>query len=320
MNMFTTRIQIPPSENKISHQSVILSMGSCFAENMGKKLENALFDVQINPFGVLFNPLSISMSIRKLMNDEFVQEKDVFEFNGLWNSYQFSNLFSGTDKNQVLQKMNESFCSGQNQLKNTDFLILTFGTSWIYELKETRLPVANCHKIPAEKFRRKRLSVNEIVEDYSDLILQLRYLNSGIRIIFSVSPVRHWKDGAHENNLSKSVLLLAIDEIVRQFENVQYFPSWEIQMDELRDYRFYADDMLHPSQAAVDYIWERFGNTFFNDETVQLKTRIQNIQNMIHHRPIHPDAPETEKFHQKLKAEIQQLSLQFPFLSNKIKF
>jgi hypothetical protein len=285
---------------------------------MGQKLENALFDVQMNPFGVLFNPLSINKSIGRLLENRPFVESELFEYQGLWNSFAHSNLFSGNDKDFVIENINEKYNPGVNQLKNADFLIITFGTSWIYEWKDTGEVVVNCHKIPSEKFERRRLSVDEIVRDFTALTKQIIRMNPDITIIFSVSPVRHWKDGAHENNLSKSILLLAVNEIVSQFEQAMYFPAWEIQMDELRDYRFYAPDMLHPSQVAVDYIWEKFGLCFFDSDTNWLKNKAEYLYNMLQHKPIHPDSPLTEKFKENLQSEIQNLSNQFPFLADRI--
>ena len=203
-------------------------------------------------------------------------------------------------------------------LQKTQILLITFGTARVFEDKKSGRVVSNCHKLPASDFIRRRLTVEEIVNDYNELIIKLKSVCPTINIIFSVSPIRHWKDGAHENNISKSILIMAIDELQKQHDNVYYFPAYEIQMDELRDYRFYASDMLHPSEVAVDYIWSRFSETYFTDRTIQLKKRIEQFVADRAHRPFQPDSIEYKKFllnTEKRKAEILR---DFPYLSNRI--
>lgn len=316
--MFQTRVEIPLSPVNITYESHVMTLGSCFAENIGKKMHDVYFLTDINPFGVLYNPVSIRNSIALLLkNNEFTKE-DIFENKSLWQSFSHSSQFSDSTPEVCLDKINNRLETSRSFLQKADFLLITFGTAWVFEEKKSGSVVANCHKLPESKFVRKRLSVSDIATDFTVLIskLQTRYPN--LELIFSVSPIRHWKDGAHENNISKSTLLLAIDILQKVFENVHYFPAYEIQLDELRDYRFYASDMLHPSEVAVDYIWKRFSETFFSDQTMQLKMRLDQLAADLAHRPLHPESIEYNNFLIKTDKRKAELKIEFPFLINRI--
>lgn len=256
--MFRTIVEIPLAASKITHQHCLLALGSCFAENIGKKLNDAFFQVDVNPFGVLYNPVSIRNSIQLLLENKLFTQEAIFENKGLWQSFSHSSQFSDTNKEKCLTNINKRFESAFDFFNKTDFLLITFGTAWVFEDRKSGNVVSNCHKLPANCFNRRRLTVDEIVADYSTLITELKIKLPNLRILFSVSPIRHWKDGAHENNISKSTLLLAVEALQQNFYQVDYFPAYEIQIDELRDYRFCAVDMQHPSEVAVDYIWSRF--------------------------------------------------------------
>ena len=316
--MFQTRVEIPLSHVNITYESHVMTLGSCFAENIGKKMHDVYFLTDINPFGVLYNPVSIRNSIALLLkNNEFTKE-DIFENKSLWQSFSHSSQFSDSTPEVCLDKINNRLETSRSFLQKADFLLITFGTAWVFEEKKSGCVVANCHKLPESKFVRKRLSVSDIATDFTVLIskLQTRYPN--LELIFSVSPIRHWKDGAHENNISKSTLLLAIDTLQKVFEHVHYFPAYEIQLDELRDYRFYASDMLHPSEVAVDYIWKRFSETFFSDQTMQLKMRLDQLAADLAHRPLHPESIEYNNFLIKTDKRKAELKIEFPFLINRI--
>lgn len=316
--MFQTRVEIPLSPVNITYESHVMTLGSCFAENIGKKMHDVYFLTDINPFGVLYNPVSIRNSIALLLkNNEFTKE-DIFENKSLWQSFSHSSQFSDSTPEVCLDKINNRLETSRSFLQKADFLLITFGTAWVFEEKKSGSVVANCHKLPESKFVRKRLSVSDIATDFTVLIskLQTRYPN--LELIFSVSPIRHWKDGAHENNISKSTLLLAIDTLQKVFEHVHYFPAYEIQLDELRDYRFYASDMLHPSEVAVDYIWKRFSETFFSDQTMQLKMRLDQLAADLAHRPLHPESIEYNNFLIKTDKRRAELKIEFPFLINRI--
>lgn len=312
--MFQTRVEIPPTDLRIGYEDRIMALGSCFAENIGGRMKDLYFEMDINPFGVLYNPVSISNSINMLIENRSFTEADLFQNRGLWQSFSHSSLFSATTAEKCLENINERFTDAVYFLQKTNCLIITFGTAWIYEEKKGGRVVSNCHKLPAANFRRRRLSVEEIVTDYSELVKRLSTLFPQLRIIFSVSPIRHWKDGAHENNLSKSTLLLAIEELQYEFENVEYFPAYEIQMDELRDYRFYAPDMLHPSDVAVDYIWQRFSETYFDETTTRMKKEFEQLLSDLSHRPLFPDSDEYEKFLKSTELRKLELINKYPFL------
>ena len=316
--MFQTKVDIPHTGLNISYENKIMTLGSCFAENIGLKMKNVFFDAEINPFGVLYNPVSIYSSIQLLLDNKQFTDNDLFENKGLWQSFSHSSMFAASSAEQCLENINTRLSTAATFLQSTGFLVITFGTAWVYENKEGGRVVSNCHKLPARMFHRRRLTVQEIVTDYSELIIKLQTLYPTIQLIFSVSPIRHWKDGAHENNISKSTLHLAIEELELKFDNTHYFPAYEIQMDELRDYRFYASDMLHPSDVAVDYIWERFSETYFDEETKRMKKEFEQLQSDLSHRPMFPGSDEYRKFQLHINKRELELKQKYPFLKNRI--
>lgn len=317
--MFSTHIEIPHSPIKITYTDCVMTLGSCFAENIGKRMSNAYFQLDINPFGVLYNPVSIANSINLLLQNKPFTKEDIFENKSMWQSFAHSSLFSDSTPEGCLQKINSQLNLAVEFIQKIDFLIITFGTAWVFENKKSGKVVTNCHKLPANEFVRRRLSVQEIVVDYTALIDKLKVLFPNLQIIFSVSPIRHWKDGAHGNNISKSTLLLAIDALQQYFQNVHYFPAYEIQLDELRDYRFYGSDMFHPSDVAVNYIWKRFSETYFSTETYELKKRLEKLSIDLAHRPLHPDSVEYKLFLYKVEQQKKELCTEFPFLAERIK-
>jgi len=316
--MFQTKIDIPGTDYKISYSDSILTLGSCFAENIGQKLNNLFFETDINPFGVLYNPVSVKNSIELLLQNRLFTPEDVFEYKSLWQSFSHSSLFSGLSEGECLNRINSRLISSGDFLRKTNILLITFGTAWVFEEKKSGRVVSNCHKLPAGVFVKRRLTVEEIVSDFKTIIINLRTLYPKLTIVFSVSPIRHWKEGAHENNISKSILMLAIDEIQKQHGNIHYFPAYEILMDELRDYRFYARDMLHPSEVAVDYIWQRFSETFFTEQTQRIIKRVEQLVADMSHRPFQPDSPEFKLFLEHTEKRKTDLLNEFPFLSNRM--
>jgi len=317
--MFQTKIDIPVSDIKISYKDSIMTFGSCFAENIGNKLETVFFETDINPFGVLYNPVSVKNSLELLIQNKSFSSEEIFENKSLWQSFAHSSLFNGLSEVECLNNINTRLISSAGFFQKTNVLLITFGTAWVFEEKKSGRVVSNCHKLPSGDFERRRLTVNEIVSDYNELIVTLQKLCPALNIIFSVSPIRHWKDGAHENNISKSILLMAIDELQKQHKQVHYFPAYEILLDELRDYRFYAPDMLHPSEVAVDYIWSRFSETYFSDRTLQLKKRIEQLVADRAHRPYQPESSEFKKFVEHTEKRKAEILHDFPFLTNRIK-
>ncbi|SHG26786.1 GSCFA domain-containing protein [Dysgonomonas macrotermitis] len=293
---FRKKIDIPRSPLDIGYQTKLILFGSCFAENIGKNFVDNKFPVNLNPFGVLYNPASISQAIRLLLDEKVFTETDIFKHEGVYRSFLHHSEFCETDKQRFLDVINSGRKKTSSDIRTADILLITFGTSYVYRLKESGNIVANCHKVPASEFDHFRLSVSDIVRDWKSLIDRLQVVNPDLKILFTVSPIRHWKDGAHNNQLSKSVLLLAIDELQQMYPSVFYFPSYEIVLDELRDYRFYADDMIHPNDMAIRYIWSIFADTFFDDTTKQIIKQWQSLHKAIEHRPFNEDTPEHQQF------------------------
>lgn len=302
-----TKINIQKPNFQIDYSHKIIMLGSCFAENMGNRLFINKFNVLINPFGIQYNPMSISQGIKRVLNADKWQESELLLQDGQWHSLSHHGKFSGINKQEVCEKINISFDKMDNFLKTSDVVIFTFGTAWVYTYKQTRQIVSNCHKFHKDNFERYRLSINDIVSEYILLIDKIRTINPYVKIIFTVSPIRHWKDGANGNQLSKSVLLLAIDEIINKREDTHYFPSYEIMMDELRDYRFYAEDMLHPSMTAENYIWELFSQNYISQTALELIPKVEKIQKMISHRFLNTNKYAYIDFLSKILLEIERL-------------
>ncbi len=311
---FTTAVDIPKSELKINHSDTILMFGSCFIENIGTKLIDSKFNVAVNPFGVLYNPQSINSAIRLLIENKKLAESDLFRHNGMWHSFIHHSIFSNANKETCLKNINFSITQSAERLRKSDILFVTFGTAYIYSFKETGETVGNCHKLPADKFERRRLGVEEIVESWIFLIKQLRTINPKLRIIFTVSPIRHLKDGAHQNQLSKATLLLAIEKIMKETEAIEYFPAYEIVVDELRDYRFYAEDMTHPSFVAIKYIWERFSNTYFDSKTQQIIREWAKLASAIGHRSLSGKSDEYKYFLQQTLLKVNLFQEKYPYI------
>jgi hypothetical protein len=282
--LFRLPVEVLKADNLIETKDKSLFIGSCFANNMGKFMDEARFPVMLNPFGVLYNPMSIANTINSLINP-FDKDNLELEFNnGLWHSFFHHGMFSRPTQEETIAEIQNAVSKTALFLKETHYLVLTFGTSYVYEHKEKARIVANCHKFDANMFNRYLLEPDEIVETYTDLIVRLRVYNPSLKIILTVSPVRHLKDGAHGNQISKSALLLAIEKIVERFDGVVYFPAYEIVMDELRDYRFYDAVMIQPNETAIKYIWEKFVNAYFSDEAQNYYNQVQKIIKARNHR------------------------------------
>ena len=316
--MFSTQIDIPHSTVEITYNDRILTLGSCFAENIGTKLQEACFLTFINPFGVMYNPMSVAQGIRYLLSENEFTATDLFQSGSLWNSLAHSSTFSATTADESLQKINSRLQAARYFLHETNVMMITLGTAWVFELVENGKIVSNCHKLPASRFTRRRLSVDEIINEFTEVFGFLRNSYPGLKFIFTVSPIRHWKDGAHENTVSKSTLHLAVDALEKQFDFVHYFPAYEIMMDELRDYRFYASDMLHPSDVAVDYIWQRFGETYFSSETLNLKKELERLRADLNHRPLYSETEEYRLFQLSVEKKKNGLIQDYPFLKERL--
>lgn len=303
---FRTQVKPEKASFSFSHTTPIVLMGSCFAENMGSRLSDYFFPVDMNPFGTLYNPASVAAGLRMLMGNVRLQRSDLFEQEGVFHSFTHHSRFSDASEEVCLQKINERLEASARALQEAERLVITLGTAWVYRLKGDGRVVANCHKLPDRLFIRERLSVDAIVADWTELIEALRRKNPCLKLLFTVSPVRHWKDGANGNQLSKATLLLAVNELCNKYPGiVDYFPAYEIMMDDLRDYRFYADDMLHPSPLAVDYIWESFATTYLTDDTRKLLKELAGIRKALNHKPFNPD---NEPYRAFLRQTIEKAS------------
>ncbi len=316
MNNFQTIVEIPRFSFKTGYGKNNLFLGSCFTESIGNKMLELKYPVELNPFGILYNPVSIANGLKILMENRQFTHQDLFNHNGLWHSFYHHSRFSKPDAGAALKEINERISLASAFLKKTEFLFLTFGTARIYELKDTGTIVSNCHKMPSSLFREYRLPVQEIISIYRDLLSGLFEINAGMKVVFTVSPVRHWKDGAIENQRSKSALLLAIDRLMDGFgsEKCVYFPSYEIVMDELRDYRFYAGDMIHLSEVAVNHIWDKFENTLIGEEDRLRSAEIQKVIRAFQHRPFNRDTKEYSDFVQHVLNELKMLESKYPDL------
>ncbi|MBR3618156.1 MAG: GSCFA domain-containing protein [Bacteroidaceae bacterium] len=288
-----TRIDIPASEWKIPAGAKVLLVGSCFADEIGEKMVRGGFEATVNPFGTLYNPASIAGSLlRSISEREYTPDSPELiqdEMEGIWHSWMHHSVFSSRNRSSLIEKVNVTMREVAHFLREADVLIVTFGTAIIYRLKETGMLVANCHKQPDSLFVRERMSSYDIVDQWQMLLQLLESVNPKLKIIFTVSPIRHKRDGYHVNQVSKGILLQAIDEIINsQSSDHQwdYFPSYEIMMDELRDYRFYADDMIHPSAKAVEYIWQRFQDTYFDNRTKDVVAKAEKVWRQHQHRQI----------------------------------
>ncbi len=302
---------------EINYKSTSMFIGSCFTENIGELLKENKFKIDINPFGILYNPVSVKNSIDILINEKQFSEQDIFYHNEQWHSFSHHSRFSNSEKELTLNEINKRISNSSEFLKNTDFLFITFGTSWVYENIESGDIVSNCHKLPAKKFKRRLLRSNEIIDIYLSLLNKLRVFNENIKIIFTISPVRHLKDGFSENNLSKSILRIAIEELISNNSNCYYFPAYELQIDDLRDYRFYESDMLHPNKLAIDYIFNFFKKSYFSDETFSVFKEIQMIIRAKKHRPFNSTSNDYKKFKQKNIELIQSLKSRYEFIDLK---
>ena len=288
----------------------MLFMGSCFSDYTGEKLASLKFQVSYNPFGTLFNPASISENIRVLIENKPITADDLYFHNGQYISFNHYTGFSHPYREICLEKINSSIAASSAMLRQARFLFLTFGTAWTYQFNETGKIVANCHKIPAAAFTRYLLSPGEIIHTYDKLLHDIKEFNADLSVIFTLSPVRHWKDGAVNNQKSKSILHYAIDQLAEQNPGVQYFPAYEIFMDELRDYRFYASDMLHPSESGIEYSWKRFMDAYIDAKTLPLMNDIQSLVKAARHRPVNPQDPAHKDFLQSTINSMKRLSSQ----------
>jgi len=316
MNPKPFRTVLKPTElDSINHSSKILMVGSCFSEHIGTKLDDRKFDIVLNPFGIIFHPLSLSSSLNRIINNKSFTKHDLRHEEGRYISFYHHGEFNDTDPNKMLDKINSRFEKGKEQLLNADFLFITWGTAFGYSHAENESrTVANCHKIPNKEFIKSLSTPEEITEVYTQLFNQILEINPNIKIVLTISPVKHLKDGLVNNNVSKSVLHLAAHKLKEYNKNIIYFPAFELINDDLRDYRFYAKDMAHPSEEGVEYVWEFFKKSFWSEPTSEINKRIEAILNAVSHRPLHPENKSYLDFLEMMKERVLGLNKDFPLL------
>lgn len=317
MTDYRTTFNLQNSNEKISYFSKCLFIGSCFTENMGNFLHEMRFPVVVNPTGIIYNPYSISQCIDFLINKRIFSDDDLIFYNEKYLSLLHHSRFSNPDKQVCLNKINTEMENASCFIKDAQFLFITLGTSFVYYHKEKNGIVANCHKLPSATFHKTLMSAAEITNNLSNAILSLNKLNPQIKIIFTISPVRHWKEGAVNNQLSKSTLLVAVHEIIKKFNNCIYFPAYELMMDDLRDYRFYADDMIHPSALAIEYIRDKFTSIFMENGTISLMNRIKKIVIASQHKVFNSNTLECQKFQQSFIKQIEEIEKEAPSINLK---
>jgi hypothetical protein len=311
-----TKIKTEKAPFNITHETPVMMIGSCFSDNIGNILSRNKFNILRNPMGVLYNPASVSNALVRCIDNTPIETKSLVYHNNLWHSFDFHGSFSHADANVVTNNANQSIQTAHNFIKQASVLFVTFGTAWVYKLSQTNKIVANCHKFPASQFTRERLTLESIIKNWDETIKQLKSFNNELKVVFTVSPVKHLKDGAHENQLSKATLLLAIDEIIKTHpENTFYFPSYEIINDELRDYRFYAEDMSHPSDMAVQIIFDKFQETYFEQTTIQLVNDIEKINKAVSHKFLNANTEEINKFAMSILKRIENIEKKHPFIN-----
>lgn len=319
MKFVTEVCDLPHREGLINHRQPIVMLGSCFTDNIGRQLRRRLFDVVINPFGTLYNPDSILDAVSRIVNREYVTDNDIFESNGIFHSWAHHSSFSARTAGELIEKANRQIDFAHEKLRHASALIVTLGTAYAYRLKADGRTVANCHKQPAAMFDRYmcRFSNIKLLRD------SICRINRNIRVIATVSPIRHLAEGAHDNALSKARLLTAIDDDLRGNDtfgvrDATYFPAFEIMLDELRDYRFYAPDLVHPSQQAIDYIYEKFEQSFCDFDTIRRSEGILRLAARVNHRPIVADDPRNADFANDTQRHIENLVAEYPFFADRI--
>ncbi|MGO3181541.1 MAG: GSCFA domain-containing protein [Aequorivita sp.] len=307
-----TEIPLYPGENQIDYSSKILLLGSCFSENIGTKFDYFKFQNTQNPFGIIFNPISLEKLVVRAIDNNSFSEEDIFQENEIWKCFDAHSELSSLDKGEFLKNLDSALQNLRSALFSSSHIIFTFGTSWVYRNLENDEIVANCHKLPQKNFKKELLSIEEISDSLKNIFKKISEINSEVIILNTVSPVRHIKDGFVENSLSKAHLLSAIHHLLNK--QSFYFPSYEILMDELRDYRFYTEDMLHPNKTAIDIIWQKFSKVWISSETNALQKEIASIQSGLLHKPFNPNSEEHLQFLEKLQQKITSIKKQIPHI------
>lgn len=310
---FRTIIQCSKINGKlINHEKYLLIAGSCFSENIADNLIENRFKVCTNPFGVLYNPISILNSLKRIESGKFYAPDELFFYQELWRSFDHHSSFAHPNQDDALRKINDVFQKSSVAFHNCGSILITFGTSFVYSLKDTNRIVANCHKLPQRQFYRKMITSEHIAQQYILFFEKLLKSKPDIQIILTISPVRYLRQDAHENQISKSNLMIAVDKITSRFSQIHYFPSYEIMMDDLRDYRYYKPDLIHPNQTAVNYIWNRFRDACISDDSNRFIEEYKQILSAKQHKIQYPALYSTKNFISSQLTYISKLSKKYP--------
>lgn len=313
---FRTTVKTGENRSWLHHSDSVVLLGSCFSDNMGGKMHGALINALVNPMGTLYNPMSIASGVQRLIECRPMAGQELFMQSGVWNSYDFHSRYSLPDKQVTLDRMNQRIELGHKTLRQAQLLTITLGTAIVYRLRSTGQVVANCHKVPQHEFERKMASVPEMAQVLDGMLTVLHQFNPNLRIIFTVSPIRHIADGLDVNSLSKASLRVAIQNaIVSHQEYCDYFPAYEIMLDDLRDYRFYTSDMVHPSDVAVEYIWQAFQATYLDDRSALAVARCERVHKRLQHRPMSANRETFERFNNDTASVVRNLIKEYPYLS-----
>jgi hypothetical protein len=318
---FRLELDIKPFLSKINLQDKILLIGSCFTDHISKRLAASKIQVLENPHGILFNPVSIATATQAYATNKKYSEADLFCYNELFTSWQHHGDFSHPKANVVLGKMNQAVTNAHQFLKETNWVIITLGSAWVYELANTQLgghiglTAANCHKVPQQHFNHRLLQTSEVQNALQLIVDTIKNTNPNAQIIFTISPVRHHREGLVENNRSKALLICAVHQIIEQNKQLHYFPSYELVIDDLRDYRFYAEDLVHPNHQATQYVWQKFVATCMDAATQNNMEEIAKLVHAKNHKPLHPDSAKHQEFLAKMLQKSQELQHQFPYLN-----
>lgn len=312
---FRTTVKTGENRSWLHHSDSVVLLGSCFSDNIGAKMHGALINATVNPMGTLYNPMSIARGVQRLIECRPVAGQELFMQGGVWNSYDFHSRHSKPDKQVAIDHMNARIEQGHQALETAQLLTITLGTSIVYRLKATSEVVANCHKVPQHEFERKMATVGEMTDVLDAMLTALHEFNPGLKIILTVSPIRHIADGLDTNSLSKASLRVAIHEVMKHHRDYcDYFPAYEIMLDDLRDYRFYSSDMVHPSDVAVEYIWQAFQATYLDDHSALAVARCERIHKRLQHRPMSSNRETVDRFNADTASVVRNLIKEYPYL------
>jgi len=310
---FRTKIPVQDYPFAISYTDPVFLMGSCFSDNIGTKLHRSKFRVLSNPMGIVYNPLSIARQIEFIIDPKKLKESGLYSNDELWHHFDFHGKFSSPDKLKVLETIQEQLTQSALFLKKSKYLFITFGTANVFYKKDINQVVANNHKFPIELFEKKRLKIDVMLGEFNKILKKLSLFNPDLKVVFTISPVRYIRDGLVENQRSKSSLFMLVDELEKN-ERAYYFPSFEIFIDDLRDYRFYGEDLLHPADSGLEYTWKQFKESFFDEKTIKVEKEVMQVVKASEHRPIHSESESHKKFRSGLLEKCKAFIYRYPFI------